>query len=146
MTSTPLPTLEEIQTIYREGEEATVALIERLVARIRALEDQLAKDSHNSSKPPSSDGLKRRAKRGEVGTSGKKSGGQEGHAGCHLESVVDPKYVKVHPVSQCSHCQASLEGVEVDGYEKRQVFDLPVVELEAIPVNEILAKEKTEVS
>jgi hypothetical protein len=36
--------------------------------------------------------------------------------------------------------------VEVDGYEKRQVFDLPVVELEAIPVNEILAKEKTEVS
>jgi len=137
MTPTQLPTTEEIRAIYQQGEEATVALFERLVATIRALEariqvleNQLTKDSHNSGKPPSSDGLKRGVKRGQRSTSGKKSGGQEGHLGHHLESVAEPKHVAVHPVKQCSHCQASLEEVEVDGYEKRQVFDLPVVELE----------------
>jgi transposase len=136
MTPNQLPTRDEIRAIYPQGEEAVVKLVEtliatiqRLEARIETLEDQLAKDSHNSSKPPSSDGLKKKPKSLRH-KSGKKSGGQEGHPGHRLESVTNPTYVKVHPVTQCSHCHASLEGVKVDRYEKRQVFDLPVVELE----------------
>jgi transposase len=147
MTLTQLPTTDEIRAVYQEGEEATVALFEMLVATIRALEariqvleDQLAKDSHNSGKPPSSDGLKRRVKHGQRRTSGKKSGGQEGHLGHHLESVTNPKHVRVHPIIQCGHCQASLGDVKADGYKKRQVFDLPVVELE---VTEHQAEIKT---
>jgi len=60
MTSTPLPSAEEIRAIYRQGEDAVVASFEQIVAvvrsleaRIQALEDQLAKNSNNSSKPPS---------------------------------------------------------------------------------------------
>jgi transposase len=136
MTKTELPTTAEIRAIYQQGEEATVALYERLVAtiramesRIQALEDQLDKDSHNSSKPPSSDGLKKKPKSLRHKSS-KKSGGQEGHAGHRLELVANPDKVEVHAVTECEHCQAALGDVQADGYKKRQVFDLPVVVLE----------------
>lgn len=131
-----LPTEEEIRTLYQEGEEAVVivinsmvAMIRALEARIQALEDQLAKDSHNSGKPPSSDGLKKK-KRSLRGRSGKKSGGQPGHKGHRLEVVTEPDYVKVHGVKECQKCAADLGEVEVSGYKKRQVFDLPPVKVE----------------
>ena len=132
MTETHLPKPDEVRAAYREGEEAVVMLFMGLMAayqvqetRIRELEARLNKDSHNSSKPPTSDGLKKPHKHGLRHKSGKKSGGQEGHEGHRLEPVVDPKHIVVHPVTRCSHCQAPLEGVEVEAYEKRQVFDLP---------------------
>jgi len=60
--------VEEIREIYRQGEEAVVALIQQLIAtnraleaRVQALEDQLAKNSRNSGKPPSSDGYNKPA-------------------------------------------------------------------------------------
>src|SRR4030067_1437188 len=147
MTPAQLPTPDEIRSVYQQGEEAVLALFERLTitiraldARIQALEDQIAKDSHNSSQPPSSDGLKRGVKRSLRRTSGKPSGGQVGHPGHRLERVANPKYVEVHPVSRCGCCQASLEDVKVDDYEKRQVFDLPLVALE---VTEHQAEIKT---
>lgn len=139
MTPTRLPTQDEVRAAYRQGEDAVVTLVEALTttiraleARIQALEDQLAKDSHNSGKPPSSDGLKRKVKRGRRRSSGKKSGGQEGHKGHRLEKVSKPTHIQVHSVKQCEHCWASLENRVVDEYEKRQVFDLPVVKLEVM--------------
>jgi transposase len=35
-----------------------------------------------------------------------------------------------HAVPICAHCQASLQGIEVVGYEERQVFDLPAIRIE----------------
>jgi len=137
MEPTQLPTEEELRAIYQEGEEVVVAVMGRMVATIRALEtriqkleDQIAKNSHNSSKPPSSDGMKKRAKRSLRRPSGKKSGGQVGHTGYCLEAVAEPDHIKVHEVKQCECCQVTLSDVEVSGYEKRQVFDLPVVKVE----------------
>ena len=128
------PSREEIHQAYLEGEEAVVALFERtigqLAVRVQALEDQIAKNSRNSSKPPSSDGLKKPAPRSLRQRSGKKRGGQRGHKGHTLKAVKHPQHRAVHRVKRCAHCQASLEEVAVRGVERRQVFDLPVVSIE----------------
>ena len=77
MKPLPLPTTEDIRRLYREGEDAIVAAFAELVGvvrelesrlasqecRLQALEEQRAKNSRNSSKPPSSDGLTKPAPR-----------------------------------------------------------------------------------
>jgi len=128
------PSREEIHTAYQQGEEAVVALFEetlsKLVDRIQALEDQIAKNSRNSSKPPSSDGLRKPRPRSLRKSSGKKSGGQPGHKGHTQRAVERPDHEEVHAVKACAHCQTSLEDVPVRRYEKRQVFDVPPVRVE----------------
>jgi len=133
-----LPSQDEVRAAYQQGEEAVVALIYRLIetivmlaVEVQILRDQLAKNSHNSSQPPSSDGLKKKpTKRGLRKPSGKKSGGQPGHEGHTLKAVVHPDRVQVHRVKRCKRCQAELSQVAASGVEKRQVFDLPPVRLE----------------
>jgi transposase len=134
MTRFVMPSHEEIHQAYVQGEEAVVALFERtiaqLAARVTALEEQLAKNSRNSSKPPSSDGLKKPTPRSLRQRSGKKSGGQPGHKGHTLKAVERPQHTAVHRVERCAHCRASLQEVAASEYEKRQVFDLPLVSVE----------------
>ena len=81
--------------------------IEQLGVSIRELEARLAKDSHNSSKPPSSDGLKRKTKSLRT-KSGKKAGGQLGHRGETLRLVATPDEVVEHRPSHCPQCQTPL--------------------------------------
>ena len=113
-------------------------IIAEQAARIDELEAQLAKNSGNSSKPPSSDGLKKPKQTTSNRTpSGKKSGGQPGHKGASLTQVDNPDSVVVHSVSNCDACGLSLADVVVDGFEKRQVFDLP-------PLNLIVTEHQAE--
>lgn len=143
-----LPSVEEIEAAHEAGKAAAVVvLIMELAAewvsafqnqqktiaileeRVRALEDQLAKNSQNSSKPPSSDGLKKPRSRGLRKSSGRKSGGQPGHEGHTLKMRDNPDDVEVHAVKRCQHCDADLEQVVAQEVERRQVFDLPPVEV-----------------
>ncbi len=68
------------------------AQVEALAAQVRDLQARAAKDSHNSGKPPSSDGLQRRTKSLRK-PSGKKAGGQLGHRGETLHLVATPDAV-----------------------------------------------------
>jgi len=128
-----IPSEAEIREAYREGEEAVVKLfyetLGKMAERLQRLEDEIVKNSGNSSKPPSSDGLKKKPKSLRQ-SSGKKSGGQPGHPGHTLKAVATPDHVLVHRVKHCRHCQANLENVEAQAYEKRQVFDVPPVNVE----------------
>lgn len=128
-----LPTEEDIRAIYRQGEDAMVAfvssqmgMVRALSERVQALEDQLAKNSSNSGKPPSSDGLQKKPKSLRH-KSGKRSGGQAGHVGNTLQMAAQPDHVEIHRVEHCRACQAGLAEAPVQEYEKRQVFDLPPV-------------------
>jgi transposase len=112
-----------------EGLKMTVA---KQATEIQSLRDQLAKNSQNSSKPPSSDGLKKPRTRSLRRKTGRRSGGQKGHKGHTLKQVEKPDHVEVHEALVCSHCAADLQSVESCGYEKRQVFDVPPVRIEVI--------------
>jgi transposase len=100
--------------------------------KIAELERRLSKNSSNSSKPPSSDGLKKppRIAGSLRGKSGKKSGGQVGHKGGTLRQVANPHHIAPHAAECCRDCQASLTSQMITGVAKRQVFDLPEPRLE----------------
>lgn len=101
-----------------------------MAERIQQLEDQQAKNSRNSGKPPSSDGYDQPAPRSLRKRRRRKSGGQVGHPGETLKAVAQPDHVKVHRVLACAHCGHSLKRRKAHGHEKRQVFDLPQVQIE----------------
>ena len=65
------------------------------------------RDSHTSSKPPSSDGLERETKSLRK-PSGKKAGGQLGHRGETLHLVAAPDEVVEHRPAVCAHCHTPL--------------------------------------
>ena len=114
----------EIEVLREEN-----AALRQEVADLRR---QLDKNSSNSSKPPSSDGLKKppRIAGSLRGKSGKASGGQAGHAGGTLKQVATPDVIERHEAHACRHCLAGLTRAMITGAEKRQVFDLPEPRLE----------------
>ncbi len=63
---------------------------------------------------------------------GKKPGGQKGHAGRTLLQVENPDAVEVHHPTYCSDCNTSLAFVGAHGFEKRQVFEIPEPKLNVI--------------
>lgn len=107
--------------------------VERLRTRVKELEGQASKNSKNSSKPPSSDGLKKKKTTSLRVASGKKPGGQSGHAGKTLKRVdkADAIVVQALP-SSCDACQATLSSSEAQVHKRAQVFDLPAVRFEVI--------------
>lgn len=121
---------KDILAIYNAGPEAVIDLIERLIERIKVLEDRLAKDSHNSSKPPSSDIIRDRLPNSLRKPNGRKPGGQNGHNGNTLKMADNPDRVTNHPVDRCENCSRSLKDTEPNGYERRQVFDIPPLKIE----------------
>jgi transposase len=119
----------EARNAELEAENAALrAQVTALLARVQELEARAAKDSHNSGKPPSSDGLQRRTKSLRR-KSGKKPGGQLGHRGETLHLVATPDAVVEHRAAVCTACQAELDEAPVVARERRQVQEMPAVRL-----------------
>ena len=89
--------------------EQQARVIARQSARIEELEKRLTKNSSNSSKPPSSDGLSKPPRTKSLREKSKnKSGGQPGHKGDTLKQVQAPDEIEQHKVSECPRCLTSL--------------------------------------
>ena len=127
-------TLQQTQAALQQAQTS----LQQLQIRVQELEAQLAKNSSNSGKPPSSDGLKRPPK-SERTRSGKKPGGQKGHIGKNLEQVENPDQVEIYAPMNCQGCGSDLSNVSGSTIETRQVFDVPKPVVE---VTEHRAEEK----
>jgi len=151
-------TREQAQAIYRAGEETVVRVLcelscavdqlktefatlktENVALRaecqvlreeVQSLKEQIAKDSHNSHKPPSSDGLAKPNPKSLRPPSNRSTGGQPGHPGHTLRMVEKTDHILRHSVERCAGCGRSLAKQAPDHVERRQVFDLPEPKME----------------
>jgi len=122
---TPETRIAQLEAVVAQQREQIAALLER----VQELQARLAKDSHNSGKPPSSDGLGRKS-RSQRKKSGKKPGGQLGHRGETLRLAATPDVVMEQRPTVCVSCQTPLAvDTSVVGRERRQVVDIPPVRL-----------------
>jgi transposase len=134
MTGLPRYKREQLEKLDKEALIDMVLLLQNhineLDERVQKLEDQVAKQSQNSSKPPSSDGLSKPRTRSLRRADGRKPGGQEGHKGYTLEMVATPNHIEVHRLDHCPECATDLSVVAVNAQMRRQVFDIPPVQIE----------------
>lgn len=128
-------TRDEFQSLYDSGTDNCFLLFQRMEAtiaaltiRVQELEDRISRDSHNSSKPPSSDGMRKTPKSLRQ-KSDKSSGGQKGHVGTTLCLSDTPNTIVVHTPSHCQQCGNGLESVASHSFSRRQVYDLPPLSL-----------------
>ena len=96
----------------------------RLRRRNAELEAVITKDSHNSSRPPSTDPPWSKRTKSLRRPSGQRPGGQLGHQGHTLRLSPKPTRVVTHRPAECRHCHGSLGEVQRTGAERRQVVDL----------------------
>jgi transposase len=124
-----------IRTLPAEGQAVVKAVamiyeskIHKLEARIKELEDQISKNSRNSSKPPSTDSFFKPPKSLRK-KSCKGQGGQKGHQGGTLKMVECPDEIKYHIVNCCECCQKKLKDQKADRIERRQIYDIPPLKI-----------------
>lgn len=123
-------TIETLKQQIKEQAETIEELnkiINNLKQTIKELTEKLSKNSRNSSKPPSSDGLNKPSPKSLRKPSGKKPGGQKGHSGTTLDIMADPDEVIRHIPLACCNCP-SKDGCISHARicETRQVIDAVV--------------------
>jgi len=105
-----------------------VARVQALEAEVADLREQVNRNSHNSSQPPSSDGPQVPSKPRWQAKSGRKRGGQKGHPGNRRKLVPVEQVKETHDVKPdtCRQCGHELEGVDPEPY-RHQVMEIPPV-------------------
>lgn len=111
--------------------DALLGLLIQKDARIKELEDQIAKNSSNSSKPPSTDGSnKPNPKSQRSNPKNRKPGGQPKHQGSTLEMTDNPDHIVPHTVDSCKNCERDLREQAAEGMIRHQVVDIPIIKME----------------
>jgi transposase len=128
----------EAEAIYDAGREVVVEMllrmdrqIQQLTARVDRLERELAKNSRNSSRPPSSDPPGKQPPRRGKGRSGRRQGGQSGHEGHGRELLpawAADQVVEHWPSScECGHLFCESERIAIGEPVRHQVEELPEI-------------------
>lgn len=120
---------ESRATIGRLGKR-----VDRLEQENAGLRSRLDKNSKNSSKPPSSDSFRKPASRDRSlrESSGNPQGKQAGSSGVSLPMTSSPDRVLRHEPTTCRGCGSSLHLVSGTIAVKRQVIDLPPIQVETV--------------
>ena len=142
MTIDNIPVEKTLAAVKRQLEAeknlspALRASLELLLTLTTLLLNRLGLNSHNSSKPPSSDpNRKKKRNNGNINP-----GGQKGHAGNHLERVDDPDHVESLTVDRAT--LPTTGTFRCIGYERRQVFDIQISRVVTEYQAEILEDEQ----
>src|SRR5256712_341655 len=117
--------MEDTAQYEQYTKEELIQTIGALKKELEAFKPAVAKDSTNSSIPSSKE-LSRRT-RSQREKSGKKAGGQQGHAGHHRERNPHPDAIVMVQESHCRNCGASLEGREGIIGQIAQEVDIPTI-------------------
>jgi transposase len=129
---------EEIGRLKRQVSRLKAALgeargeVDWLRRRNTELEKLVTKDSHNSSRPPSIDPPWAKRTKSLRRPSGRRVGGQPGHAGRTLRLTQNPHRVVTHRPARCRHCSGSLAGARGTSVERRQIVELVPARLRVI--------------
>jgi len=116
--------IKELKQIIKKLQK----IIVRQAEEIADLKRRLDLNSSNSSKPPSSDGLKKPPRVCSLREkSGKKSGGQPGHKGSTLRQVENPDLIEQYEINCCPYCEIDLTSEPIVDICKKQVFDIPKI-------------------
>lgn len=84
----------------------------------------MAKASHNSSRPPSTDPPWAKRTKSLRRPSGKHPGGQVGHRGETLRLSERPDCTVEHRPRECRSCQAPRDSAQVLGHRRQQVVEV----------------------
>lgn len=122
------PTPAELDQMSAAEKDALILklfdLLEMLEKRLAEVEKKVEKNSRNSGKPPSSDGLKRQPAEPR-GKKGRQSGGQPGHVGVTLAWTDTPDEVEaLRPEGVCT-CGLPLANQAGRVGERRQQIEIP---------------------
>lgn len=118
--------LKELELENQELRKQVAFLTEKVELLLKKVEElSHPKTSVNSSMSPSHD-LRRKSVKSLRQSSGRKSGGQEGHKGSTLKKSSTPDTtIPLFPSYTCSHCGTSLANAEMTLSSTRQVVDIP---------------------
>jgi len=132
MNALPRPTRESLQQLsHADLVELVLMLfdhIDQLTVRVNGLEAQANKNSKNSHKPPSSDGLKRQPAQPRKSGQHPK-GGQPGHKGHSLVMHPAPDHVEHYGAEGHCECGLPLSEALTDIGERRQQWDIPAPQI-----------------
>ncbi len=99
--------IAELEEIIRQ-QAATIEALTQEIAELKLiiadLQEKLNRNSHNSSKPPSTDGLGKPKPQSLRKRSGKKPGGQKGHKGSGFCLSEPAEETVAHKPAECENC------------------------------------------
>jgi transposase len=113
----------QIEKLQAENRELRVRCCQ-LQRRNAELEALVSKDSHNSSRPPSTDPLWSKRTKSLRVRSGKLPGGQPGHRGETRPLTTRPDRIVEHRPQQCRRCHSPLAEGQAIGHLKQQVIEV----------------------